>query len=146
MTNTASAKASKRNADLRRMLNDRILAMQSEVQTRMRDVRTDRTKDVVLDEIENSHAGISEDIELALIQMKAAVLRRMEEALARLDAGNYGLCFECRNEISEKRLHALPFAVRCMSCEARVEQGQERSKQDAAKHAAPSLFANGSRY
>jgi len=43
-------------------------------------------------------------------------------ALTRLDAGKYGYCFDCAQEISEQRLRALPFAARCQSCEERREE------------------------
>ena len=54
--------------------------------------------------------------------MKGETLRRVREALVRLDAGEYGYCAECDGEISEKRLRALPFAVRCTACEAAHER------------------------
>lgn len=47
---------------------------------------------------------------------------RIDDALMRLDAGKYGSCLECAREISEQRLRALPFAVRCQACEERREQ------------------------
>ena len=62
----------------------------------------------VLDAGESSEADIQEDIEFALIQMKAETLNKINEALARLVAGTYGRCFECGEEISEARLRALP--------------------------------------
>ena len=135
-----------RNAELRRMLNDRRRQMQAEVQTRMQDVRAERASGGAIDENENAGTGLSDDLELALIQMKAGTLRRVDEALVRLDAGEYGFCFECHSEISEKRLRALPFAVRCTACEERLEQGEERTRQAAGKHAPPSLFVGGSGY
>ena len=46
----------------------------------------------------------------------------IDDALVRLDAGKYGCCFECACEISERRLRALPFAVRCQVSEERREQ------------------------
>jgi RNA polymerase-binding transcription factor DksA len=49
--------------------------------------------------------------------------------LVRLDAGKYGVCFECEDEISERRLRALPFAVRCQACEERREQEQGAARQ-----------------
>ena len=71
----------------------------------------------VLDAAETSEADIQDDIEFALIQMKTETLHKIEEALTRLDEGTYGYCFECGDEISERRLRALPFAVRCKDCE-----------------------------
>jgi RNA polymerase-binding transcription factor DksA len=43
----------------------------------------------------------------------------------------YGACLECTAEIPERRLRALPFAVRCRSCEERREDAQRRGRQFA---------------
>ena len=120
MTDTAT-----RNADLRQMLSERRREMQDDVQSRIRDGRTDRPIEV-RDDLEHSDADIQGDIEFALLQMRAETLTRIDEALVRLDAGKYGSCFECESEISERRLRALPFAVRCQACEERREQEQGR--------------------
>jgi len=45
-------------------------------------------------------------------------------ALARLEAGEYGTCATCGEPIPAERLQALPFAVRCVACQGRVERGQ----------------------
>ena len=42
---------------------------------------------------------------------------RLEAALAAIDAGTYGICVDCGEEISEGRLKARPDAVRCVSCQ-----------------------------
>jgi DnaK suppressor protein len=44
-------------------------------------------------------------------------LRLVEEALDRLDAGDYGVCLACDEPIAEKRLRALPWARYCVSCQ-----------------------------
>jgi len=118
MTNTTS-----RNADLRDMLTERRRAMHDDVQNRIRDGRNERTKDV-RDDLEHSDADIQGEIEFALLQMRAETLARVDEALVRLDAGKYGFCVECEGEIAQRRLHALPFAVRCQACQERREQEQ----------------------
>jgi DnaK suppressor protein len=82
----------------------------------------------VLDAAESSEADIQDDIEFALIQMKSETLNRIEEALARLDEGTFGNCFECGDEISERRLRALPFAVRCKDCEEARELAERRER------------------
>jgi DnaK suppressor protein len=125
MTDTAI-----RKADLKHMLSACRREMQDEVQSRIRDGRTDRSHEV-RDDLEHSDADIQGDIELALLQMRAETLIRIDEALARLDAGEYGSCVECHEEISERRLRALPFAVRCQGCEERREQKQGHTRQVA---------------
>jgi DnaK suppressor protein len=44
-------------------------------------------------------------------------LRLVEEALDRLDAGDYGVCLACDEPIAEKRLRALPWARYCVTCQ-----------------------------
>jgi DnaK suppressor protein len=109
------------------MLGTRRREVQNEVQSRIRDGRADRTVDV-LDDLEHSDADSQGDIELALLQMKTETLVRIDEALVRLDAGQYGSCRDCESAISERRLRALPFAVRCQACEQRREHEQGRAR------------------
>ena len=47
-------------------------------------------------------------------------LRLVEEALDRLDTGDYGICVECDEPIAEKRLRALPWARYCVTCQESV--------------------------
>jgi DnaK suppressor protein len=131
--------AATRNADLKQMLSERRREMQDEVQRRIRDGRTDRPKEV-RDVLEHSDADIRGDIEFSLLQMRAETLSRIDEALVRLAAGKYGSCFECDGEISEQRLRALPFAVRCQSCEKRREQEQGVSRRLDQRGGGLSLF------
>jgi DnaK suppressor protein len=94
----------------------------------------------VLDAAESSEADIQDEIEFALIQMKAETLHKIEEALRRLEEGTFGYCFECGEEISERRLRALPFAVRCKDCEEARETAQQRERAIAQRRGAASLF------
>jgi DnaK suppressor protein len=60
--------------------------------------------------------------------MKSETLNKIEAARRRLDEGTYGDCFECGDEISEARLRALPFAVRCKDCEEARETAELRER------------------
>lgn len=124
--------AGERYAELQRILEERRREILNEVQLKMRDVRAFGASGEgqgVLDAAETSEADIQDEIELALIQMKSETLHKIEEALHRLDERTYGYCFECGDEISEKRLRALPFAVRCKDCEETREQAEQRERQ-----------------
>ena len=129
--------------ELKKMLDERRSQLQAEVQGKMRDVRADGfggKLTEVLDAVESSEADIQEDIEFALIQMKSETLTKVNDALIRLERGEYGNCFECGEEIAEKRLRALPFAVRCKDCEEAREVAQQRERQQAQRRGASSLF------
>src|SRR5512137_2582894 len=135
--------ASERYEELKRMLDDRRREIMSEVHEKIRDVRTESghgKMSEVFDQGESSEADIQEDIEFALIQMKAETLSKINEALTRLEEGAYGYCFECGAEISKQRLRALPFAVRCKDCEEARETAVNRERLLAQRSAASSLF------
>src|SRR2546423_14346027 len=120
-----------RYVELKKILEERRREIMSEVQGRMRDVRAEgagSTVQGVLDAAESSEADIQDEIEFALIQMKAETLSKIDEALRRLEWGTFGCCFECGEEISERRLRALPFAVRCKDCEDARELAQPRAR------------------
>ena len=133
--------ATERYAELKRILEDRRREILSEVQEKMRDVRAGGTSsEGVLDAAETSEADIQDEIELALIQMKSETLHKIEEALKRLDEHSYGNCFECGDEISERRLRALPFAVRCKDCEEAREIAEQRARQQSQRRSAGFLL------
>lgn len=60
------------------------------------------------------------------IDMK--LLREVSDALHRIDTGHYGVCLECEEEISQKRLDAVPWARYCVTCQeeiaARIASGE----------------------
>jgi DnaK suppressor protein len=61
------------------------------------------------------------------IDMK--LLREISDALLRLSHGHYGVCLECEEPISVKRLEAVPWARYCVKCQeqiaARIAQGEQ---------------------
>lgn len=62
--------------------------------------------------------------ELAEFETKASIegeledsLRDVDDALAKIDEGTYGVCEDCGREIPTDRLEALPQARLCISCQ-----------------------------
>jgi DnaK suppressor protein len=143
-TAVAAATVSRsRYNELKQMLEGRRRELQAQVQGKMRDVRASGEVNKlteVFDAGESSENDIQEDIELALIQMKAETLNKVDDALRRLEQGSYGNCFECGDEIAEKRLRALPFAVRCKDCEEARELAEQRERHMASRRGTASLF------
>jgi DnaK suppressor protein len=79
--------------------------------------------------------------ELAAQQLdhSAELLRNVRAALARLKDGSYGHCLDCGHPISERRLSAVPWALRCLDCQDRHDRrapGAGGSWQAAAPFAA----------
>ena len=120
-----------RYAELRHILEDRRRELSQELRRQFHDVRAIGPADTaqgVIDAEEVAVSDIQEDIEIALMQMKSETLNRVNEALGRLEAGSYGFCYECGDEIAQVRLKALPFALRCKDCEEEREQNEAREK------------------
>jgi DnaK suppressor protein len=140
----APAQTGSRYSELKTMLDERRRELQAEVQGKMRGVREEGSwggkLNEVLDAVESAEADIQEDLEFALVQMKSETLNRVNDALVRLEQGSYGNCFDCGEEIAEKRLRALPFAVRCKDCEETRETAEQRERQLTARRGTSSLF------
>jgi DnaK suppressor protein len=81
----------------------------------------------VRDAEEQSVDDFVQDVDFALMEMKSETLRRIDDALRRLDEGGYGYCGDCSSEISASRLKALPFAELCRDC----QEARERAQQEA---------------
>ncbi len=57
----------------------------------------------------------------------ATALGDIESALARIDAGDYGLCLDCEEPIDLRRLQAHPAALRCARCQQLFEVRRNRA-------------------
>jgi DnaK suppressor protein len=64
------------------------------------------------------HAGEMEehDRQLAIRENLEQMFSQCEDALGRLDRGEYGICRSCGQEIDIERLKALPYATKCIPC------------------------------
>ena len=116
----ATTKPMTRRAEgLRKMLEER----RTEIQEKLRAIRSEipSYQDEVRDSEEQSVTDFAQEMEFALVEMKAQTLNRIDEALQRVDQGTYGTCDECGSDIAEARLAAVPFALLCRDCQEREE-------------------------
>ncbi len=120
-----------RTAALRNILLERRHALQTDVSDRVRTSRAAKDREVG-DMLDTSDADTQSGMDFTLLQMKTEMLASIERALRRLEAGTYGVCAECDEDISEKRLRAIPFAVRCQSCEGRHEGTTRRPSESTS--------------
>jgi len=73
-------------------------------------------------------ASLTHDAEIAFAVADRRARQRQEvaRALEDIHAGRYGICRECGEPIAKARLTVMPFATRCVACQARLE-GLERA-------------------
>ena len=71
---------------------------------------------------EESGQGDSMNVErerdLALSAQAMAAVEDIDKALAKIDAGTYGICERCGQPIPKERLRALPYAALCVACKS----------------------------
>src|SRR5262249_32671509 len=113
---------------LKRMLEDR----RTEIHDKLRFLRETlpAEAELVKDAEEQSVDDFVHEVDFALMEMKSETLRKIAEAIERLEAGTSGACTECSADITAPRLKALPFAELCRECQEqeeqrRVEEGRE---------------------
>ncbi|MGE0813985.1 MAG: TraR/DksA family transcriptional regulator [Vicinamibacterales bacterium] len=124
-----------RYEELKRILEDRRDVLNTELSGRLRGVRAEIGSRPIdgQDFGEIADTDMQDDIQFALLEMKAETLNKVHEALTRLEYGRYGQCRECGGEIAEARLRALPFALRCRGCEAARETTDQQMRAQARR-------------
>jgi DnaK suppressor protein len=92
--------------------------------------------DVPSDEGDLSQQHHEEWIFLNRNTIDIKLLREVEAALRRIEQGTYGVCHECEEPISVKRLDAVPWARYCVTCQeqvaARVAMGEPETEYEEA--------------
>ncbi|HET6899965.1 MAG TPA: TraR/DksA C4-type zinc finger protein [Vicinamibacteria bacterium] len=129
----------KQNTEDRRryeVLSQLLTERQAEIRNKLRSLREVLPAAVtqVKDDEERSMEDFVLGMDFALMEMESETLRKIDDALLRLDEGAYGICSECDESISEMRLKALPFASLCRDCQEQAEESE------AARNARPSRF------
>lgn len=62
------------------------------------------------------------DMELEMLTKEGDVLEQIDEALGRLEAGEYGTCFDCGVKVNPLRLEVKPHAKYCIKCKSVREE------------------------
>jgi RNA polymerase-binding transcription factor DksA len=81
----------------------------------------------VEDRAELGSGNECQEAAIGLIQNESARLEEINAALERIDAGTFGSCEVCGQEISSQRLQAIPVARQCIACARQAQQGEAAS-------------------
>jgi DnaK suppressor protein len=74
-------------------------------------------------EEDQAQYSLEEAVSLRLNGHEYKQLRQIQEALDRLQLGEYGICLACEEAIPTKRLQALPWAKYCVPCQEKIGDG-----------------------
>lgn len=64
------------------------------------------------------------EFSFSVSENEGRMLKLIDEAIKRVDSGIYGLCTHCDQPIEEPRIHAIPWARYCISCQEAQDRGE----------------------
>jgi DnaK suppressor protein len=77
------------------------------------------------DPTDQAVAELDNNFTLRLRGREQKLLKKIDEAISRIDGGSYGVCESCGGEISVKRLEARPVTTLCIECKTRQEEAEK---------------------
>ena len=108
---------------LKQDLERRKTTIMRALQTTMRTTREEGDRaEMAKDPYGAASSAHADELAAINVDRLARDLKLIDRALADIDAGRYGTCVECEEPIAAKRLKALPFATRCVECQAKSER------------------------
>jgi DnaK suppressor protein len=93
----------------------------------------EQSKDEGMDTYDIASESRDREINLILTDRDRDKLQAIDDALARIGDGSYGVCESCEADVAEGRLEALPFTRLCINCQADREKEaktMKRSEED----------------
>ena len=108
-------------ASFRTKLEEIRFAIGGEVQEKYKfpqDHLTEQVADIADDAVQS----YDRQLMMGLGEKEFEKMRLVEEAIKKIDRGQYGICLECEELISEERLTVVPFASHCVDCLEIIEE------------------------
>ena len=73
---------------------------------------------------DRASSAFQREFSFFLSENEGKILRLVDEAIARLDNGRYGMCVHCEEPIEDARLKAIPWARHCIACQELQDRGE----------------------
>jgi DnaK suppressor protein len=97
-------------------------ALNSAIHSGMDSTRnSDQRREMFKDPYGSASLTHDDEVAAALVDRRGRELKDIDRALEEVEAGRYGICRECGDEIAPARLRVMPFAIRCVRCQASQE-------------------------
>jgi len=81
--------------------------------------------DDLMDEVDLASSELNQSVSLRLRDRERMLIHKIELALAKIEAGTFGVCEGCEEPIEVKRLEARPVAELCVRCKETQEQEEK---------------------
>ena len=73
------------------------------------------------DPLDTTQRALEREMATRTLDRTAVLVRQIRAAIDRVNHGGYGVCLECEEPISQKRLAAVPWAALCIRCQERAD-------------------------
>ena len=73
------------------------------------------------DSADQGSEAFEQDFALSILENEANVVQKINEALARIEEGSFGVCSKCNTPVLKARLKAIPWAELCIECQRKEE-------------------------
>lgn len=116
----------KQLAEIRTAMLDERAALLSQVADLDAEADVKRWRDAGFDDdpADSGSASFERETAQSLSRHARGILEQINDALARIDAGTYGVCERCGQAIESERLEAIPYARLCLACKRHDETGR----------------------
>jgi len=108
------------------MLRGRLVAKKDEILAMyLNDLRSGQesndgpTEDIV----DRANNAYNRELSFSISDAERHLLLQVDEAIARIDNGNFGRCTHCGEPLAKPRIEAIPWARLCINCQELLEQG-----------------------
>jgi phage/conjugal plasmid C-4 type zinc finger TraR family protein len=118
LTQAQSAKLARALDELEKVVREKIRASMPQ----LADQKYIDLVGVVYDSADEAMATMQEEVDHTVLEHYLQKLKEIEAARARLQNGEANVCADCGEEIGFRRLHAYPFATRCIHCQTLYEK------------------------
>lgn len=106
-------------------IKSNLLVRKEELEKRLfQDFKEKVSDDQVQDTGDQALYSEMEDIKISVHNNELEEYRKVLKALEMINNGTYGICTECNNKISERRLLMYPNATRCVACQEALEESR----------------------
>ena len=113
---------------VRTKLRSQLQELQQRVSLVVKQGRQSDTEDMK-DAVDQAVSSYEKEILFTRGTHENAQLRRIQQALARLEEGKYGVCQRCEEKIGAKRLEALPWTPYCLACQEKLEARADHERE-----------------
>lgn len=125
--NEAKKKIKKSNEPDLEQIKKQLLERKYELEQDLVSMYTEKfADDQVQDPGDQALASTMESLRNSLQDTEIDEYHRIVKALEMIENGTYGICADCGQPISEKRLMLYPNATRCLSCQEQYEETRDR--------------------